>query len=125
MTQSPSDNQPTHIDIGGMALPREELVEVLPDIERFEAHLTDAIAVDSHMKNGDGSVPEYVQKWPQERIAAVIATLNEIGSLREQLMQQVKSQDSEQSGGQAADAGSEAPRKPQNLFDSGRSGQEH
>lgn len=125
MTQSTSDNQPTHIDIGGMALPREELVEVLPDIERFEAHLTDAIAVDSYMKNGDGSVPEYVQKWPQERIAAVIATLNEIGSLREQLMQQVKNQDGEQSENQAADAGGGTPSRPQDLFDSGRGGHQH
>ncbi|HET7313025.1 MAG TPA: hypothetical protein VFJ08_01600 [Salinisphaera sp.] len=78
----------SHIDIGGVALPRSELAEVLPDIERFEAYLTDALAVDSYMGNGDGSVPSYVHKWPEERLANVIATLKEIGSLREQLGQQ-------------------------------------
>lgn len=78
----------SHIDIGGLALPRSELAAVLPDIERFEAHLTDALAVDSHMSNGDGSVPSYVQKWPEERLANVIATLKELGSLRDQLGQQ-------------------------------------
>lgn len=69
-------------------MPRSELANVLPDIERFEAHLTDALAVDSHMSNGDGSVPSYVQKWSEERLANVIATLKELGSLREQLAQQ-------------------------------------
>ncbi|MES1937171.1 hypothetical protein [Salinisphaera hydrothermalis] len=78
----------SHIDIGGVALPREQLASVLPDIERFEAHLTDALAVDSHMSNGDGSVPSYVQKWSEERLAHVVATLKELGSLREQLGQQ-------------------------------------
>ena len=78
----------SHIDIGGVALPRRELAAVLPDIERFEAHLTDALAVDSHMRNGDGSVPSYVRKWPEARLANVIATLKELGSLREQLSQQ-------------------------------------
>lgn len=82
--QTPS----SHIDIGGVALPREQLVDVLPDIERFEAHLTDALAVDSYMHNGDGSVPAYVHKWSEERLAGVIATLKELGSLREQLGQQ-------------------------------------
>lgn len=79
---------PSHIDIGGLALPRSELAEVLPDIDRFEKYLTDALAVDSYMTNGDGSVPSYVQKWPEERLSGVIATLKEIGSLREQLGQQ-------------------------------------
>lgn len=125
MTQQTSDNQPTHIDIGGMALPREELVEVLPDIERFEAHLTDAIAVDSHMKNGDGSVPDYVQKWPQERIAAVIATLNEIGSLREQLMQQMGSQGDELSEAQPADRGSDRQSNAPDDSNPGQSGYQH
>lgn len=78
----------SHIDIGGVALPRDELASVLPDIERFEARLTDALAVDSHMSNGDGSVPSYVQKWSEERLANVVATLKELGSLREQLAQQ-------------------------------------
>lgn len=89
MTSDHSKQPPTHIDIGGMALSRAELAEVLPDIERFEQHLTDALAVDSYMKNGDGSIPGYAQQWPQERIAAVVATLNEIGSLREQLGEQM------------------------------------
>lgn len=79
---------PEHIDIGGVALPRRELAEVLPDIDRFEAHLTDALAVDSHMSNGDGNLPSYVQQWSEERIANVVATLKEVGSLREQLGQQ-------------------------------------
>lgn len=82
-----------HIDIGGATLPRKELARVLPDIERFEASLTDALAVDSHLKNGDGSVPEYVKQWPEERLADVIITLKEIGSLREQLIRQTDDSD--------------------------------
>lgn len=89
MTETDPQQPPSsHIDIGGLALPRSELAAVLPDIERFEAHLTDALAVDSHMSHGDGSVPSYVQKWPEERLANVVATLKELGSLREQLTQQ-------------------------------------
>ncbi|WP_423824072.1 hypothetical protein V5738_08905 [Salinisphaera sp. SPP-AMP-43] len=84
-----SQSGPTsHIDIGGVALPRSELVKVLPDIERFEANLTDALAVDSYMSNGDGSIPSYVQKWSEQRLADVVTTLKELGSLREQLGQQ-------------------------------------
>ena len=78
----------SHIDIGGLALPRNELVKVLPDIERFEANLTDALAVDSYMSNGDGSIPSYVEKWSEQRLSDVVATLKELGSLREQLGQQ-------------------------------------
>jgi hypothetical protein len=89
MTRSdPQQIPPSHIDIGGVALPRRELAGVLPDIDRFEKYLTDALAVDTHMKNGDGSIPSYVRKWPEARVAGVIATLKEIGSLREQLGQQ-------------------------------------
>ncbi len=89
MTMTDLDRLPSsHIDIGGVALPRSELAAVLPDMERFETHLTDALAVDSHMSNGDGSVPSYARKWPEERLANVIATLKELGSLREQLGQQ-------------------------------------
>lgn len=112
MTDNTSGDTPTHIDIGGMALPRGELVEVLPDIERFEAHLTDAIAVDSYMKNGDGSIPDYVRQWSQERIAAVVATLNEIGSLREQLIEQMGRQGGEQASDpqQAGDASASRTR---------------
>lgn len=87
MTNS-SRTPSSHIDIGGVALPRSELADVLPDIERFETHLTDALAVDSYLRNGDGSIPSYAQKWPEERLANVIATLKEIGSLREQLAEQ-------------------------------------
>lgn len=79
-----NDVPPTHIDIGGVALPREELARVLPDIERFERHLPDSLAVDAEMKQGDGSIPARVRDWPQERIAGVVATLKELGSLREQ-----------------------------------------
>ncbi|RJS95211.1 hypothetical protein [Salinisphaera sp. Q1T1-3] len=75
-----------HIDIGGAAIPRDELAKVLPDIERFEANLTDALAVDSHMKQGDGAVPDFVRQWSEERLADVIVTLKELGSLREQLL---------------------------------------
>lgn len=75
----------SHIDIGGAAVPRSELRRVLPDIARFEAHLTDALAVESHMNHGDGAVPDFVQRWPEERLADVIATLKELGSIREQL----------------------------------------
>lgn len=80
----PNDVPPTHIDIGGIALPREELARVLPDIARFERHLPDALAIDTEMKQGDGSIPVRVGNWPQERIAGVVATLKELGSLREQ-----------------------------------------
>lgn len=82
----------THIDIGGVALPRQELAEVLPDIERFETHLPDALAVDKQMREGDGSIPDYVSTWPQARVAAVVATLKELGSLREQAGEQIKAQ---------------------------------
>ena len=78
------DTGNTHIDIGGVALPRATLAEVLPDIARFEQHLPDALAVDADMKAGDGSIPDYVSEWPQARIEAVVATLKELGSLREQ-----------------------------------------
>ena len=81
----------SHIDIGGVALPRKELAQVLPDMARFEAHLPDALAVDTQMREGDGSIPAYVQNWPQERVAAVVATLKELGSLREQASEQIKS----------------------------------
>lgn len=86
-----------------MALPRAELGEVLPDMARFEAHLTDALAVDSHMKNGDGSIPGYARQWSQERIAAVIATLNELGSLREQLTEQMNQSRSDASSQKDSD----------------------
>ena len=38
------------------------------------------------MKNGDGMVPDFVTKWPEDRLAEVITTLKELGSIREQLM---------------------------------------
>ncbi|MES1949083.1 hypothetical protein C84B14_17128 [Salinisphaera sp. C84B14] len=82
---------PTHIDIGGIALPREELAQVLPDIERFEQHLPDALAVDRDMKASGGAVPDYVRQWPQARIDAVVRTLKEVGSLREQASEQMQS----------------------------------
>ncbi|ROO24396.1 hypothetical protein [Salinisphaera japonica] len=75
-----------HVDIGGAAVPRVELAKVLPDIVRFEANLTDALAVESHMKQGDGVVPDFVTQWPEDRLAEVITTLKELGSIREQLM---------------------------------------
>ncbi|MES1930129.1 hypothetical protein SADO_12778 [Salinisphaera dokdonensis CL-ES53] len=81
----------SHLDIGGVALPREELSQVLPDMARFEQHLPDALAIDTQMREGDGSIPAYVQDWPQERVAAVVATLKELGSLREQASEQIKS----------------------------------
>ena len=81
----------SHLDIGGVALPREELSQVLPDMARFERHLPDALAIDKQMREGDGSIPSYVQDWPQDRIAAVVATLKEVGSLREQAGEQINS----------------------------------
>tara|TARA_B100002049_G_scaffold231018_1_gene208439 strand:- start:418 stop:705 length:288 start_codon:yes stop_codon:yes gene_type:complete len=85
-----TSNTPTHIDIGGIALPREELAQVLPDIERFERHLADALAVDRDMQASEGAVPDYVREWPQARIDAVVRTLKEVGSLREQTSEQMK-----------------------------------
>ena len=85
-----TSNTPTHIDIGGIALPREELAQVLPDIERFERHLPDALAVDRDMQASEGAVPDYVREWPQARIDAVVRTLKEVGSLREQTSEQMK-----------------------------------
>ena len=90
MTADSNHLSATHIDIGGVALPRDELVEVLPDIARFEQHLPDALAVDKAMCEGDGSIPDYVRAWPQPRIEAVVTTLKEIGSLREQAGEQIK-----------------------------------
>lgn len=86
---SNADADNTHIDIGGIALPRKTLAEVLPDLDRFERHLPDALAVDADMKAGDGSIPDYVAQWPQPRIEAVVATLKELGSLREQASAQL------------------------------------
>ena len=87
MSSIDASNTPAdHVDIGGAAVPRAELAKVLPDIVRFEANLTDALAVESHMKHGDGVVPEFVTKWSEERLAEVITTLKELGSIREQLM---------------------------------------
>lgn len=80
----------THLDIGGVALPRSALADVLPDMARFERYLADALAVDADMKRGDGSIPDYVREWPQERIEGVVATLKEVGSLREQAQAQVR-----------------------------------
>lgn len=85
---APDQLPPSHIDIGGVALSRSELAEVLPDIRRFEAHLTDALAVDSYMSHGDGGIPSYARKWSENRLTNVVATLKELGSLREQLSQQ-------------------------------------
>lgn len=73
------------IDIGGIAIPREELVAVLPDLARFETCLTDALAIDFYMKGHDGNTPGYVQNWSDKYLSQVIETLKEIGSLREQL----------------------------------------
>jgi hypothetical protein len=75
---------PTHIDIGGLALPRRELVEVLPDIDRFERCLTDALAVDIDMKQSSGAIPDYIGQWSKGYTEAVIRTLKEISSLRQQ-----------------------------------------
>jgi hypothetical protein len=92
MTEERDQNaMPSHVDIGGVALPREALANVLPDIERFERHLADALQVDRDMKAGDGSIPPYVSDWSQERINAVVATLKEVGSLREQAGEQIQS----------------------------------
>lgn len=89
---------PTHIDIGGIALPREELARVLPDMARFEENLPDALAVDADMKRNEGVIPDYVRAWPQPRIADVIATLKEVGSLREQA--QVAPENKPRTGGE-------------------------
>lgn len=63
------------------------MVEILPDFNRFEACLTDALAVDAYMSNHDGHIPDYVQEWSEKHLARVISTLKEIGSLREQISQ--------------------------------------
>lgn len=73
------------IDIGGIAIPREELAAVLPDLERFDVCLTDALAIDFYMRDHDGKIPGYVQNWSSKYLSHVIETLKEIGSLREQL----------------------------------------
>jgi len=97
-----NDIPPTHIDIGGMALPREELARVLPDIERFERHLPDALAIDTEMKQGDGSIPARVRDWPQEHIVGVVATLKELGSLREQAGESLQQPTRKDNGGDAS-----------------------
>lgn len=86
------------MDIGGVALPRVELARVLPDFERFERHLADALKLDEQMHREGGAIPAYVREWSQARIEAVVATLKEVGSLREQTSEQLRAHSSR--GGQ-------------------------
>ncbi|GEM_PF-1657497 len=92
MSDIPANNTDDAVDIGGLSVKRSALAEVLPDLERFERHRADALAIDAAMSANDGSVPEYVQEWPQERIEAVILTLKELGNLRAEVQRQISQQ---------------------------------
>lgn len=92
MSDTPTNNGDDAVDIGGLSIKRSALVEVLPDLERFERHRADALAIDAAMSANDGSVPEYVNEWPQERIEAVVATLKELGNLRAEVQKQISQQ---------------------------------
>lgn len=94
MTNSTSDTQPADsdepVDIGGISVKRSVLQEILPDVERFERHRDDALAIDAAMSGNEGTVPEYVNEWPHDRIEGVVTTLKELGSLREEAQRQIK-----------------------------------
>lgn len=92
MSYNPANNADDAVDIGGLFVKRSVLAEVLPDLERFERHRADALAIDAAMSANDGSVPEYVQEWPQERIEAVVSTLKELGNLRAEVQKQISQQ---------------------------------
>ena len=54
------------------------------------------------MKQGDGSIPARVRDWPQEHIVGVVATLKELGSLREQAGESLQKPPRKDNGGDAS-----------------------
>lgn len=92
MSDTVSSSGDDAVDIGGLSVKRSALADVLPDLERFECHRADALAIDAAMSANDGKVPDYVQEWPQDRIEAVIVTLKELGKLRAEVQKQTSRQ---------------------------------
>lgn len=81
-----------YIDIGGLAVPRAKLAEVLPDIERFERNLSLALATDAYMTEHNGYVPDSFLSLDDNRRREVAETLHEVGMLHKSAADELKAE---------------------------------
>lgn len=70
-----------YIELNGMAIPRAYLVKVLPDIERFERCLDDALRVSRQMDENEGRVPDCMKSWTGPYVRDIAATVGELGEI--------------------------------------------
>ena len=73
-----------YMDLDGLAVPRAKLAQVLPDINRFERCLPDALTLSQYMTDNSGDMPAYVTRWPNSYLNDVAATLKELAGIEKQ-----------------------------------------
>lgn len=74
----------TMLDLDGLVMSRSELDLILPDLERFECSLSDAVQVNRDMRASDGVPPAYTDEWSEQRRYHCVLTMQEIGLLKMQ-----------------------------------------
>lgn len=70
------------IDLDGLIMRRAELAGILPDLERFETYLSDAIECNRAMRANGGRPPAYTDDWTDEHRYRVVLTMQECGVLK-------------------------------------------
>ena len=82
-------NLPGYHDLNGLVIARSEIARLVPNFDRFERRLPDALMVNQEMRTNGGQIPDVVAHWSESRLYEVVVTLSEVGVLKRYAAMQI------------------------------------